>query len=375
MAQMEFNDIAAFLSVARERSFTRAAARLGVSQSALSQTINGLEARLGLRLLTRTTRSVSPTEAGERLMTVAGPKFDEVQEALSGLNALRDHPAGSFRITAHDHALKTVLWPALRKLLPKYPDIKVEVTVDYGLADIVAQRFDAGIRSGDLVAKDMIAVRVGPDLRSAVVGAPSYFASRKPPATPQDLTAHACINLRLPTNGGLYAWEFERNGRAMRVRVDGQLAFNGSDPLLDAALAGMGLSYLPEDIVKDHVKASRLVRVLKDWCPPYPGYHLYYPVRRQTSPAFKLLVESLRYRGRLISRGNKFIPITASNPAGPTGAQYDCHSSDGAGHAIHQTRPIRHRRFQDRTRRHVFRRRDVAGRCVRDHGQLCRSRR
>jgi len=296
MARTDLNDLAAFLAVARERSFTRAAAQLGVSQSALSQTVRGLEARLGLRLLTRTTRSVAPTEAGERLMPAAGPRLDEIDEALAGLSALRDKPAGTIRITAHDHALRAVLWPALERLLPDYPDVKVEVVIDYGLTDIVAERFDAGVRVGEQVAHDMVAVRIGPDMRSAVVGAPSYFAGRKRPEVPQDLTTHSCINLRLPTHGGLYAWEFEKAGRALRVRVEGQLVFNGSGPMLDAALAGFGLAYLPEDNVRAHLAEGRLVRVLADWCPPYAGYHLYYPSRRQPTPAFALLVNALRYR-------------------------------------------------------------------------------
>src|SRR5271155_3316917 len=235
------SDIVAFLAVAREQSFTRAAAQLGVSQSALSQTLRGLESRLGLRLLTRTTRSVSPTEAGERLLHAAGPRLDETDAELAALSELRDDPSGTIRITAHDHAIRAVLWPALEKLLPDYPDIRVEIVIDYGLTDIVAERYDAGVRSGEMVAKDMIAVRIGPDMRSAVVGAPSYFANRPKPKTPQDLTAHSCINLRLPTHGGLYAWEFEKGKRELRVRVEGQLVFNATAPMLEAALAGLGL--------------------------------------------------------------------------------------------------------------------------------------
>jgi DNA-binding transcriptional LysR family regulator len=297
MRRADLNDIAAFLAVARERNFTRAAAQMGVSQSALSQTIRALETRLGLRLLTRTTRSVSPTEAGERLLQRAGPMLDGIEAELAALDTLRDSPAGTIRITTHDHALRTVLWPVLERLLPRYPDVKVEVVVDYGLTDIAAGRFDAGIRTGEMVAKDMIAVRIGPDLRSAVVAAPSYFADRPRPKTPQDLTTHRCINLRLPTHGGLYAWEFEKAGRALRVGVDGPLIVNGSPPMLDAALAGLGLAYLPEDVVLPHIAEGRLVRVLADWCPPYPGYHLYYPSRRQPTPAFALLVDALRHRG------------------------------------------------------------------------------
>lgn len=297
MPRTDLNDIVAFIAVARERSFTRAAARLGVSQSALSQTLRGLEARLGLRLLTRTTRSVAPTEAGERLLRAAGPRLEEIDAELAALSELRDQPSGTIRITAHDHAIRAILWPALAKLLPAYPDIHVEIVIDYGLTDIVAERYDAGVRSGEMVAKDMIAVRIGPDMRSAVVGAPSYFSGRARPKTPQDLTGHSCINLRLPTHGGLYAWEFEKGRRELKVRVEGQLVFNGTAPMLDAALAGFGLAYVPEDAVRAHLADGRLVRVLADWCPPYPGYHLYYPSRRQPTPAFALVVDALRYRG------------------------------------------------------------------------------
>jgi len=297
MRQTDLNDIMAFLAVARARSFTRAAAQLGVSQSALSQTVRGLEARLGLRLLTRTTRSVAPTEAGERLLRAAGPRLDEIGAELAALSELRDKPAGTIRITTHDHAVRSVLMPALQKFLPEYPDIKVELVIDYGLTDIVAERFDAGVRAGEMIAQDMVAVRIGPDLRSAVVGAPSYFKTRPAPKTPQALTAHNCINLRLPTLGGLYAWEFAKGRRELRVRVEGQLIFNGSAPMLDAALAGAGLAYLPEDDVRSHLAAGRLVRVLSDWCPPYPGYHLYYPSRRQPTSAFSLMVNALRYGG------------------------------------------------------------------------------
>jgi DNA-binding transcriptional LysR family regulator len=296
MPRLDLNDLVAFLAVARARSFTRAAAQLGVSQSALSQTVRGLEARLGLRLLTRTTRSVSPTEAGERLLQAAGPRLDEIDAELAALGALRDKPSGTIRITAHDHAVRSVLWPALERLLPDYPDIKVEIVIDYGLTDIAAERLDAGIRIGEMVAQDMVAVRIGPDLQSAVVGAPSYFRGHPRPQTPQELTGHSCINLRLPTHGGLYAWEFEKDGRPLRVRVDGQLTVNGTAPMLHAALAGFGLAYLPEDSVQTYLADGRLIRVLADWCPPYPGYHLYYPSRRQLTPAFSLLVQALRYR-------------------------------------------------------------------------------
>jgi DNA-binding transcriptional LysR family regulator len=297
MPRTDLNDLLAFLTVAKERSFTRAAAKLGVSQSALSQTLRGLEAGLGLRLLTRTTRSVAPTEAGERLLRTVGPRLDEIEEELAALGEFRDKPSGTIRLTTHEHAVKTVLWRALMQLLPDYPDIKVEIVVDYGLTDIVAGRYDAGVRAGEMVAKDMIAVRIGPDLRMAVVGAPSYFAQRSRPRTPRDLTAHACINLRLPTHGGLYAWEFAKDGRELKVRVEGQLVVNGTDLILDAALAGLGLAYLPEDQVRAHLAGGRLVRVLADWCPSFQGYHLYYPSRRQPTPAFALLVDALRYRG------------------------------------------------------------------------------
>jgi len=290
------NDLLAFLAVARERSFTKAAAKLGVSQSALSHTIRGLESRLGLRLLTRTTRSVSPTQAGERLLETVAPRFDEIEAELDALTELRDKPAGTIRISAGEHAVNSVLWPALVKFLPRYPDIKVEISTEHALIDIVAQRYDAGVRSGEQVAKDMIAVRIGPDMRMAVVGAPSYFAKRSAPKTPQDLTEHNCINLRLPTYGGLYAWEFEKGGRELKVRVEGQLVLNSTGRMLEAALAGFGLAYVPEDAAQPHLKKGALKRVLEDWCPPYSGYHLYYPSRRQPSAAFALLVEALRYR-------------------------------------------------------------------------------
>jgi DNA-binding transcriptional LysR family regulator len=297
MLRENLNDVLAFLAVARERSFTRAAAKLGVSQSALSHTIRGLEARLGLRLLARTTRSVAPTEAGERLLRALGPRFEEIEAELAELSELRDKPAGTIRITSGEHAAETILWPALAKLLPRYPDIKVELNIDYGLTDIIAERYDAGVRLGEQVAKDMIAVRIGPDFRMAVVGAPSYFARRPKPNDPRDLTAHDCINIRLPTYGSIYAWEFEKRGRALKVRVEGQLVFNNIALRVNAALAGLGLAYLSEDQVQEHVAEGRLVRVLGDWCPPFSGYHLYYPNRRQAAPAFALLVEALRYRG------------------------------------------------------------------------------
>lgn len=297
MPRENMNDLIAFLAVAKERSFTRAAAQLGVSQSALSHTIRALEERLGLRLLTRTTRSVAPTEAGERLVLNVGPRIQEIDSELAALSELREKPAGTIRITIGEHAAETILWPALAKLLPRYPDIKVELTIDYGLTDIVAERYDAGVRLGEQVAKDMIAVRIGPDFGMAVVGSPSYFARRPKPKKPQDLTTHDCINIRLPTYGGIYAWEFEKRGRELKVRVDGQLVFNNTGLRLNAVLAGFGLAYLPEDQVRKQLADGRLIRVLTDWCPPFPGYHLYYPSRRQQSPAFAVLVEALRYRG------------------------------------------------------------------------------
>ncbi len=297
MARENVNDLIAFLAVARERSFTKAAAKLGVSQSALSHTMRELEARLGVRLLTRTTRSVSPTEAGERLLRNVGPRFEEIEAELEALSELREKPAGTIRINAIDHVADTILWPKLAKFLREYPDIKVEITIDYGLTDIVAQRYDAGVRSGEQVAKDMIAVRIGPDMRMAVVGAPSYLKRGLEPEKPQDLIGHNCINLRLPTHGGLYAWEFEKGGRELKVRVEGQLIFNGTNQMLNAALAGFGLAYVPEDLAQPHLAKGRLKRVLEDWCPPYAGFHLYYPSRRQSSAAFALLVDALRYRG------------------------------------------------------------------------------
>jgi DNA-binding transcriptional LysR family regulator len=296
MQRNNLNDLVAFLAVARERSFTRAAARLGLSQSTLSHTMRELEERLGVRLLTRTTRSVAPTQAGERLMTRLGPRFDDIEAELAALTASRSTPSGSIRITTGYHPAATILWPSLTRFLRRYPDIAIELNIESGLTDIVAERFDAGVRLGEQVEKDMIAVPISPQMRMAVVGAPSYFAARARPKMPRDLVDHDCINLRLPTYGGLYAWEFEKNGRALRVRVDGKLTFNNTVFTLDAALAGMGLAYLPEGTVEPLLAKRRLVRVLDDWCPPFPGYHLYYPSRRQPTPAFALLVDALRYR-------------------------------------------------------------------------------
>src|SRR5437667_6061827 len=296
MQRGNLDDLLAFVAVARERSFTNAAAKMGVSQSALSHTIRQLEERLGVRLLTRTTRSVSPTEAGERLLRNIGPRFEEIEAEVAAITELRNKPAGTIRITATEYAADAILLPKLAKLLREYPDIKVEIIVDYGLTDIVAQRFDAGVRSGEQVAKDMIAVRIGPDTRMAVVGAPSYFNGRPEPKKPQDLIEHNCITLRLP-HGGLYAWEFEKGGREMRVRVEGQLTYNTTAQMLNAAIAGLGLAYVPEGWVQPYLAKGHLKRVLRDWCLPYSGYHLYYPSRRQPSAAFVLLVNALRYKG------------------------------------------------------------------------------
>lgn len=295
MRRENFSDLIAFVMVAREGSFTRAAAQLGVSQSALSHTIRGIEARMGIRLLTRTTRSVSVTEAGARLLAIAAPRFDEIEAEVAALSELRDKPTGTVRITAAEHAANDVLWPRLTPLLAAYPDIRIEINIDYALTDIVANRYDLGVRLGDAVAKDMIAVRIGPDFRMAVVGAPAYFDRRPKPLTPHELMGHDCINLRLPTYGGLYPWEFERDGHQLNVRVEGQLTFNSSSPRLRAALAGFGLAYLPEDMVAADVAAGRLVSVLGDWCQPFAGYHIYYP-GRQSSQALQLVIQALRYR-------------------------------------------------------------------------------
>jgi DNA-binding transcriptional LysR family regulator len=296
MQRRNLTDLQAFMAVAKERSFTKAGAKLGVSQSALSHTIRELEERLGVRLLTRTTRSVSPTDAGERMLRTIGPRLEEIETELVSLSELREKPAGNIRITTGEHAAESILWPALEKLLPKYPHIKVELIIDYGLTDIVAERYDAGVRLGEQVAKDMIAVRIGPDMRMAVVAAPSYLAKHSRPKRPQDLTAYTCIKLRLPTYGSVYAWEFEKNGREVKVHVEGQVTFNNLALRLKAALTGCGLAYLPEDQVRTHISEGRLVRVLADWCPKFSGYHLYYPSRRQTTPAFRVLVDALRYR-------------------------------------------------------------------------------
>ena len=298
MPRENLNDLLAFLAVAREKSFTRAAALLGVSQSALSHTVRSLETRLGLRLLTRTTRSVSPTEAGQRLLSTVGPHFEQIETELRALNELRDRAAGTIRITAGLHVTETILRPKLVKFLSDYPDIRVEINIDYGLTDIVAQRYDAGVRLGEQVAKDMISVRIGPDFRMVVVATPAYFRGRTIPRSPQDLTSHNCINIRMPTHGSLYAWEFEKGSRELKVRVDGQLTFNSSDQILKAALAGCGVAYLPEDVVESYIEKGTLKLVLDDWCAPFAGYHLYYASRRQTSPALAALVKAFRYPQR-----------------------------------------------------------------------------
>ncbi|MFP3799675.1 MULTISPECIES: LysR family transcriptional regulator [Paraburkholderia] len=294
MARSDLADITAFLAVAREGSFTKAAAQLGVSQSALSQTVRNLEARLGLRLLARTTRNVSPTEAGERLIQSVGPRLDEVEAELAALTALREKPAGIVRIAAGEHAAESLLWPAIEKLLPAYPDITIELVIDNGLTDIVEQRLDAGVRLGEQVARDMVAVRIGPDIRMAVVGTPAYFARHPKPKTPQDLTVHNCVNIRMPTAGSLYAWEFERAGRALKVRVEGRLIFNTATLAVRAALAGAGLACVPEARVLAHIERGELLRVLSDWCAPFPGFYLYYPSRRQPTPAFTVVADALR---------------------------------------------------------------------------------
>jgi DNA-binding transcriptional LysR family regulator len=292
-----YNEILAFIAVAKEGSFTKAAAKLGVSQSALSQTIRTLEARLDLRLLVRTTRSVSPTEAGEHMLRTVAPRFDEIEAELAMLRERRLKPSGTIRISAGEHSALTILQPALARLLPQYPDIHVELIADNRMTDIVADRYDAGVRLGDQVAKDMIAVRISGDLRWVVVGAPAYFERHRPPATPQDLTHHNCINMRMPTHGGFYIWDFSKGGKDVKVRVDGQLAFNNLALRLQSALDGLGLAFLPEDQVRDHIEQSRLVAVLDDWCPMSSGYRLYYPSRRHPTSAFTLLVDALRYPG------------------------------------------------------------------------------
>ncbi len=297
MATESYDQLAIFAAVAQERSFTRAAAKLGMSQPALSRAMRQLEERLGVRLLARTTRSVAPTEAGEHLLRVVAPRFEEIDSELGLLIEFRDKPAGKLRLTAGEHAAITILQPVLATLLPDNPDLSIEVIVDYGLTDIVAEGYDAGVRLGQQVAKDMIAMRIGPDMRMAVVGSPAYFARHPQPVIPRDLMQHNCINIRMPTYGGIFPWEFEKNGEELKVRVEGQLVFNNIAMRLGAALQGLGLAYMAEDLVQAHVAEGRLIRVLEDWCEPFSGYHLYYPSRRQSSPAFTLLRDALRYPG------------------------------------------------------------------------------
>lgn len=296
MAKENLNDLQAFVVVARERSFTRAAAQIGVSRSALSHAMLALEARLGVRLLTRTTRSVSVTDAGARLLHTLAPRLQDIEREIESLSAMRDKPAGTVRITTHDHAIATVLWPRLMPLLKQYPDIEVEFSVDYGFTDIAADRFDAGVRVGNRVAKDMVAVPIAPALRMAVAASPEYLAGKPVPKKPEDLTSHRCVNLRLPTHGGLYAWDFEKGKKQVSVRVQGQTVFNNTFLMLRAALDGMGFAYVPYDIMELHIHEGRLVPVLQDWWPTFPGYHLYYAHRRQLSPALALVIEALRYR-------------------------------------------------------------------------------
>jgi len=296
MARTNLNDLAAFAVVARERSFTKAAAKLGVTPSALSHLMRALEERLGLRLLSRTTRSVSPSAAGERLLKTLEPRLEEIESEIISLTQMRETPAGDVRLTTDGVVLGERIWPRLRPVLDAYPDIKIEFAIDYGLTDIVAERFDGGVRLGGVLDRDMIAAPIGPDERMAVVAAPSYFARRRPPEVPSDLTYHNCIGLRLQTGGGLYAWEFEKEGRAIRVRVDGQVAFNTSPPMLGAALDGFGVAYLPRGLAETHLASGGLVEALGDWLPPFSGYHLYYPSRRQMTPAFAIVLEALRYR-------------------------------------------------------------------------------
>jgi DNA-binding transcriptional LysR family regulator len=296
MARENINDILVFLAVARERSFTRAAAKLGMTQSALSHIIRGLEERLGVRLLTRTTRSVSPTDAGERLLQNVGPRLEEIEAEIAAVSDLGDKPAGTIRITAIDHVVDDVLWPRIAPLLPQYPDLHVEFSADYRMVDIAAERYDIGVRFGDQVEKDMIAVRLTPDVRMMIVGAPAYFAHRPVPSSIQDLMKHNCINLRLASSGGLYAWELRHQGQEMEVRVRGQLVFNSAYQILNAALGGCGLAFIPEDLAGAHVRAGRLASVLEDWCPAFPGLHAYYPSRRQNSRALALVIDAIRLK-------------------------------------------------------------------------------
>jgi DNA-binding transcriptional LysR family regulator len=295
MEKQDLNDFLWFLAVARERNFTRAAAKLGIAQSTLSHTIKRLESRMGIRLLTRTTRSVSLTEAGDRLQRSLAPRIAEIDADISDLMTLRDKPSGHIRITLSDHALQSVVWPKLQPTLKNYPDIRVELNIDSGLRNIVEDGFDAGIRLGESVQKDMIAVRIGPDWRLVAVASPAYVAIHPVPKHPHDLVGHNCINMRQPTAGGLYAWEFARRGQELRVRVDGQLTFNSSYAMIDAVLNGYGIAYVPENLVDHYIESGKLVLVLDEWSPMFDGYYIYYPSRRQNSPAFKVIVDALRY--------------------------------------------------------------------------------
>jgi len=296
MPRENFSDLFAFLAVAREQSFTRAAAQLGLSQSALSHAVRALESRLGVRLLTRTTRSVSPTEAGERLLATIAPRFEEIETELAMLKEQQAKPAGTIRITSSDHAANTILWPKLQKILPLYPDLKIDIFIDNGLSNIVSERYDLGVRFLDQVEMDMIAARIAPDSRMLIVGAPSYLTKRQRPKNPQDLAHHNCINMRLATYGGNYAWELQKGKKELKVRVEGQLTFNSIYPIVDAAVAGLGLGFVPEDLARPHIAAGRLQWVLKDWSPTWPGFHVYYTSRRQSSRALAVVIDALRYR-------------------------------------------------------------------------------
>ncbi len=296
MLRENVTDLIAFAAVARERSFTRAAGQLGVSQSALSHTIRGLEERLGLRLLTRTTRSVSTTPAGDRLLRTIAPNFAEIETELRALAELRDTPAGTIRITAPDFAVEGLLWPKLMPVIRDFPEVELEIIVDYNLTDIASEQFDAGIRYGDRVSDGMIAQRIGPDVRLVCVATPGYFEARGRPEVPQDLTGHNCINVRLPSHGGLYAWEFEKDGKETRIHTPGQLIFNSIGPMIASCLDGIGIAFMPDFYVADHLASGRLQTVLEDWSQPFSGLHLFYPSRRHASPAFKLLLDALRYR-------------------------------------------------------------------------------
>lgn len=296
MARDNISDILVFIAVARERSFTRAAARLGMTQSSLSHTIRALETRLGVRLLTRTTRSVSPTEAGERLMQNVAPRLEEIEAEIAAVSDMGDKPVGTVRITAIDHVIDSVLWPRLAPLLPQYPDLRVEIDSDYRMVDIAAERYDIGVRYGDQVDKDMIAVRLTADVPISIVGSPAYFEHRPIPSSAQDLMKHNCITLRLASSGGIYAWELQHDGREMEVRVRGQAVFTSAYQMLHAALDGAGLAFIPSDMTVPYVRQGRLVRVMENWCPTFPGLHAYYPSRRNSSRALGLVIDAIRYK-------------------------------------------------------------------------------